>query len=70
MIVEFYGIIHVMEEVKKMKFTNVCFNVILSWFGLRLRLRLMFIGCFVINGILILITVRKLGLELLIFFFS
>jgi len=35
---------------------------------LRLVLRLMFRGCFVINGILILIFVEQLGLGLLIFF--
>jgi len=43
-------------------------NVILSWFVLRLLLGLMFCGCFVIDGILVLITVGKSGLGLLIFF--
>jgi len=43
-------------------------NVILHWFVLRFLLGLMFHGCFVIDGILVLITVRKSGLWLLIFF--
>jgi len=43
-------------------------NVILSWFVLRLLLGLVFRGCFVIDGILVLITVEKLSLGLLIFF--
>jgi len=43
-------------------------NVIQLWFVLHLLLGLMFLGCFVIDGILVLITVRKLGLGLLIFF--
>ena len=43
-------------------------NVTLSWFVLRLLLGQMFLGCFVIDGILILITVKKSGLGLLIFF--
>jgi len=43
-------------------------NVILPWFVLRLILGLMFRGCFVIDGILVLITVRKSGLRFLIFF--
>jgi len=43
-------------------------NVILSWFVLHLLLGLMFRGCVVIDGILVLITVGKSGLWLLIFF--
>ena len=43
-------------------------NVILSWFVLRLLLKLMFRGCFVIDEILVLITVGQSGLVLLIFF--
>ena len=43
-------------------------NVILLWFLLRLLLGQMFLGCFVIDGMLVLITVGKLGLGLLIFF--
>jgi len=44
------------------------FNVILPWFVLFLLLGLMFRGCFVIYGILVLIIVGKSGLGLLIFF--
>jgi len=43
-------------------------NVTLFWFVLRLLLRQMFIGCFVIDEILILITMEKSCLGLLIFF--
>jgi len=43
-------------------------NVILFWFVLCLLLGQMFLGCFGINEILILITVEKSGIELLIFF--
>jgi len=43
-------------------------NVTLPWFVLRLLLGQMFIGCFVIDGILVLITVEKSGFGLLIFF--
>jgi len=43
-------------------------NVTLHWFVLRLLLGQMFLGCFVINEILVLITVEKSGLGLLIFF--
>jgi len=42
-------------------------NVTLSWFVLRLLLGQMFLGCFVIDRILVLITVKKSGLGLLIF---
>jgi len=43
-------------------------NEIFHWFVLRLLLGLMLCGCFVINGILVLISVEKLDLGLLIFF--
>jgi len=43
-------------------------NVIPPWFVLHLLLGLIFRGCFVIDEILILITVEKSGLGLLIFF--
>ena len=43
-------------------------NVILPWFVLCLLLGLMFHGCFVIDGIFVLITVGKSDLGLLIFF--
>ena len=43
-------------------------NETLIWFVLHLLLGQMFLGCFVIDGILVLITVEKSGLGLLIFF--
>ena len=43
-------------------------NMILLWFVWCLLLGLMFLGCFIINGILVLVTVGKSGLGLLIFF--
>jgi len=43
-------------------------NVIMPWFVLHLLLGLLFHGCFVIDGILVLITVEKSGLGLVIFF--
>jgi len=43
-------------------------NVILLWFVLRLLLGQMFLGYFVIDEILVLITMGKSGLGLLIFF--
>jgi len=43
-------------------------NVILSWFVLCLLLELLFRGCFIIDGILVLIIVRESCLGLLIFF--
>jgi len=43
-------------------------NVIQPWFVFRLLLGLMFYGCFLIDEILVLITVEKSGLGLLIFF--
>jgi len=43
-------------------------NVILPWFVLHLLLGLMFHGCFIIDEIFVLITMRKSGLVLLIFF--
>jgi len=43
-------------------------NVIMPWFVLHLLVGLMYRGCFVIDGSLLLITVAKSGLGLLIFF--
>jgi len=43
-------------------------NVTLPWFVLRLLLGRMFLGCFVIDEIFVLIIVEKSGLGLLIFF--
>jgi len=65
MVTEFYRVIHALEETQKMRLTNV--DVILPWFVLCLLLGLMFRVCFVIDGILVLITAGKLGLKLLIF---
>jgi len=66
LVVEFYGIIHAMEEAQKMRLTNVwleCDSILVCVvFTIRT------FGCFVIDGILVLITVGKSGLELLIFF--
>ena len=71
MVADFYRIIHAMKEAQNMGLTNVVWlglNVVLLWFVLRLLLRLMFCECFVINRILVLITIGKSSLELLIFF--
>ena len=43
-------------------------NVTLPWFVVRLLLGQMFLGCFVIDEILVLITMKKSGLGLLMFF--
>jgi len=65
----FYGVIHVVKEAQKMGGLLMSdWNVILLWFVLCLLLGQMFLGCFVIDEILVLITVTKLGLGLLIFF--
>jgi len=68
MVAEFYGVIHAMEEAKRCGLLMYDLNVILPWFVLRLLLGLMFRGCFVIDEILVLITVGKSDLGLLIFF--
>jgi len=68
MVAEFYGVIHAMEEAQKMGFTNVWLECDFALFVLRLLLGLIFCGFFVIDGILVLITVGKSGLRLLIFF--
>jgi len=68
MIVEFYGVIHAMEKLKNWGLLMFGLSVILPWFVLRLLLRLMFRGCFVINEIFVLIIVEKSGLGLLISF--
>ena len=68
MVTKFYGIIHAMEEAQKTSLLMYGLNVILPWFVLHLLLELMLCGCFVIDGILVLIIVGKSGLELLIFF--
>ena len=68
MITEFYGVIHAMEEAQRWRILMYDLNVILPWFVLHLLLGVMFYGCFVIDEILVLITVGKSGLGLLIFF--
>ena len=67
LVVEFYGIIHVIEQAQKMVLLVYDLNVILPWFVLHLLLWLMFIGCFVICGILVLITVWKSSLGFRVF---
>jgi len=57
LVAEFYGVIHVMEEAQRWGLLMSGWNMILFWFVLRLLLGLMFLGCFVIDGILVLITV-------------
>jgi len=61
MVVGFYGVIHAMlwRKLKRWDLLMYDLNVILSWFVLHLLLRLMFCGCFVIDGILVLIIVGK-----------
>ena len=69
LVAEFYGVIHAMKEAqKRWGLLMSGWNVILLWFVLCLLLGQMFLGCFVIDGMLVLITVGKLGLQLLIFF--
>jgi len=51
-----------------MGLTNLWFECDSAWFVLHLLLELMFLGCFVIGGTLVLITVGKLGLGFLTFF--
>jgi len=68
MVLEFYGVIHAMEEAQRMRLTNVWLEcdsaLVCVAFTVRSNVR----GCFVINGILVLIIVGKSGLELLLFF--
>jgi len=68
MVAEFYGVIHAMEEAQKIRFTNVWLECDSTWFVLHLLLELMFCGCLIIDGILVLIIVGKSGLGLFIFF--
>jgi len=68
LVAEFYGVIHAMEEAQKWGLLVSGLNVILPWFVMRLLLGLMFCGCFVIDEILVLISVGQSGLGLLIFF--
>jgi len=69
LVAEFYGVIYALEEAQKWGLTNVwleCdFVLVCVAFTARTQ---MFLGCFVIDGILVLITVEKSSLGLLIFF--
>ena len=56
------------RKLKKWDLLMSGLNMILIWFVLRLLLGLMFRVCFVIDEILVLISVGQLGLGLLIFF--
>ena len=67
-LLRFMGLYMLWRKLKRWGLLMSDWNVILLWFVLRLLLGKMFLECFVINGILVLITVRKLGLGLLIFF--
>jgi len=72
LIAEFYGVIYALKKAQKLGLTKSDWNVTLSWFVLGLcciyLLGQMFLGCFVIDEILVLVTVEKSGLGLLIFF--
>jgi len=68
MVAEFYGLIYVWRKLKRWGLLMYDLNMILPWFMLHLLLGLMFHGCFIIDGILVLITVGKIGLGLLVFF--
>jgi len=57
-----------MEETQKMGFTNVWLKRDSALVLMRLLLVPMFLGCFIMDEIFILITVRKSGLGLFIFF--
>jgi len=56
------------RELKRWGLLMYGLNVILPWFVLHLVLGLTFRGCFVIDEILVLISVGKSGLGLLLFF--
>ena len=68
LVAEFYRVIYALEKAQKLVLLMSDWNVTLPWFVLRLLLGQMFLGCFVIDEILVLITVKKEGLRLLIFF--
>ena len=67
-LLSFMGLYMLWRKLKRWGLLMSGWNVILLWFVLCLLLGQMFLGCFVIDGMLVLITVRKLGLRLLIFF--
>jgi len=69
LIAEFYGVIYMLwRKLKSWVLLMSGWNVTLPCFVLRLLLGQMFLRCFVIDEILVLITVEKSGLRLLIFF--
>jgi len=68
LVAEFYGVIHVMEEAQKMELINVWLKCDYALVCAEFTVRSMFLGCFVIDEILVLITVEKSDLWLLIFF--
>jgi len=71
LVAEFYAVIHAMEmKIKRWGLLMSGWSVILLWFVLRLLLGQMFLICFVIDEILVLIAVGKLGLWLLMFFMN
>jgi len=66
-LLSFMGLYMLWRKLKRWGLLMSGWNVILLWFVLCLLLGLMFPGCFVIDEILVLITVEKSGLGLLIF---
>ena len=67
-LLSFMGLYMLWRKLKRWGLLMSGWNVILLWFALRLLLGQMFLGCFVIDGMFVLITVGKLGLRLLILF--
>ncbi|XP_068479164.1 probable caffeine synthase MTL2 isoform X2 [Phaseolus vulgaris] len=65
-LLSFMGLYMLWRKFKRWGLLMFGWNVILLWFVLRLLLGLMFLGCFVFDEILVLITVGKSGLGLLI----
>ena len=57
-----------LNKLKRLVLLVYVLNVILPWFVLHLLLGLLFHGCFVIGGTLVLTTVGKSGLVFLTFF--
>jgi len=59
LIAEFYEVIHGIEQAQKWVLLVYGLIVILPWFVLHLLLGLMFLGCFVIGGTLVLNTAEN-----------
>jgi len=68
MVVEFYGVIHAMEEAQKMGLTNVWLECDSALVCVVFTVKTNVLWLFVINEILVLITAGKSSLWLLIFF--